>query len=105
MAARFNGNINIDIRDSESDWTPFEPPKALDGAPDVVYIVLDDVGFSAMDCYGGPIETPSGFPNASGSIPAAATGRQAAVFERFYGFNSEPCVDLEREAAMMLARE
>jgi arylsulfatase A-like enzyme len=25
----------------------------------VVYIVLDDVGFSAMSCYGGPIETPN----------------------------------------------
>ncbi len=24
-----------------------------------MYIVLDDVGFSAMDCYGGPIETPN----------------------------------------------
>jgi arylsulfatase len=25
----------------------------------VLYIVLDDVGFSAMSCYGGPIETPN----------------------------------------------
>ena len=41
------------------DWAPFEPPKAPDGAPNVVYIVLDDVGFSAMSCYGGPIETPN----------------------------------------------
>jgi arylsulfatase len=40
-------------------WAPFEPPKAPDGAPNVVYIVLDDVGFSAMSCYGGPIETPN----------------------------------------------
>jgi arylsulfatase len=46
-------------RDSEPDWSPFEPPKAPDGAPNVVYIVLDDVGFSAMSCYGGPIETPN----------------------------------------------
>jgi hypothetical protein len=90
MAARFNGNINIDIRDSESGWTPFEPPKAPDGAPDVVYMVLDDVGFSAMDCYGGPIETPSGFPNASGSIPAAATGRQAAVSNASTGSVASP---------------
>ncbi len=30
-----------------------------EGAPSVVYIVLDDVGFSAMSCYGGPIETPN----------------------------------------------
>jgi arylsulfatase A-like enzyme len=55
----FKGTINIDIRDSEPDWTPFEPPKAPDRAPNVVYIVLDDVGFSAMSCYGGPIQTPN----------------------------------------------
>ena len=59
MGEPFKGTINIDIRDSAPDWTPFEPPKAPDGAPNVVYIVLDDVGFSAMSCYGGPIETPN----------------------------------------------
>jgi arylsulfatase A-like enzyme len=59
MATPFKGTINVDIRDSEPDWTPFEPPKAPDGAPNVVYIVLDDVGFSAMAPYGGPIETPN----------------------------------------------
>jgi len=59
MAKPFKGTINLDIRDSAPDWDPFEPPKAPDGAPSVVYIVLDDVGFSAMSCYGGPIETPN----------------------------------------------
>jgi arylsulfatase A-like enzyme len=59
MAKPFTGTINVDIRDSEPDWAPFEPAKAPDGAPNVLYIVLDDVGFSAMSCYGGPIETPN----------------------------------------------
>ncbi len=59
MPEQFRGTINVDIRDSVPDWTPFEPPKAPDGAPNVVYIVLDDVGFSAMSCYGGPIQTPN----------------------------------------------
>jgi arylsulfatase A-like enzyme len=59
MTTPFKGTINVDIRDSEPDWSPFEPPKAPDGAPNVVYIVLDDVGFSAMAPYGGPIETPN----------------------------------------------
>ena len=59
MSKPFKGTISIDIRDSVPDWEPFEPPKAPDGAPNVVYIVLDDVGFSAMSCYGGPIETPN----------------------------------------------
>jgi arylsulfatase A-like enzyme len=59
MTTPFKGTVNIDIRDSEPDWGPFEPPKAPEGAPNVVYIVLDDVGFSAMSSYGGPIETPN----------------------------------------------
>jgi hypothetical protein len=53
MAKPFKGTINVDIRDSEPDWLPFEPPVAPYGAPNVVYIVLDDAGFSAMKCYGG----------------------------------------------------
>jgi arylsulfatase len=59
MAEPFRGVVNVDIRDSQPDWSPFEPPRAPDGAPNVVYVVLDDVGFSAMSCYGGPIETPN----------------------------------------------
>jgi sulfatase-like protein len=59
MAEPFRGVVNVDIRDSEPDWSPFEPPTAPEGAPNVVYIVLDDVGFSAVGCYGGPIETPN----------------------------------------------
>jgi arylsulfatase A-like enzyme len=59
MPVPFRGSIDVDIRDSEPDWAPFEPPRSPAGAPNVVYIVLDDVGFSAMGCYGGPIETPN----------------------------------------------
>ena len=59
MSKPFKGTVNVDIRDSEPDWEPFEPPKAPDGSPSVVYVVLDDVGFSAMSCYGGPIPTPN----------------------------------------------
>ena len=59
MSKPFKGVVNVDIRDSTPDWAPFEPPKAPEGAPNVVYIVLDDVGYSAMSCYGGPIPTPN----------------------------------------------
>src|SRR2546429_300193 len=75
MSEPFKGTINVDIRDSVPDWTPFEPPKAPAGAPSVVYIVLDDVGFSAMSCYGGPIEAPD-----LQRVAAAGGG-----FERWYG--------------------
>jgi arylsulfatase A-like enzyme len=59
MSKRFKGIVNVDIRDSVPDWSPFEAPVAPEGAPNVVYIVLDDVGFSALGSYGGPIDTPN----------------------------------------------
>ena len=59
MGQPFKGTIDLDIRDSEPDWSPYEPPAAPAGAANVLYVVLDDVGFSAMSCYGGPIETPN----------------------------------------------
>jgi hypothetical protein len=43
MSKPFEGVVNVDIRDSTPDWAPFEPPKAPEGAPNVVNIVLDDV--------------------------------------------------------------
>jgi arylsulfatase A-like enzyme len=59
MSKPFKGTVNVDIRDSVPDWDPYQPPKAPDGAASVVYVVLDDVGFSALSSYGGPIATPN----------------------------------------------
>jgi arylsulfatase A-like enzyme len=38
-------------------WWPM-PPTAPPGAPNVVLIVLDDVGFADLGCYGSEIDTP-----------------------------------------------
>jgi arylsulfatase len=51
--------VNVDIRDSVPDWEPFLQPRAPDGAPNMLMIVWDDVGYGAMDAFGGPIETPT----------------------------------------------
>jgi arylsulfatase A-like enzyme len=59
MPEKFSGVVNVDIRDSVEDWTPFIQPKAPPGAPNVLMIVWDDVGYGAMDVFGGPIETPT----------------------------------------------
>jgi arylsulfatase A-like enzyme len=59
MSAPFRGTVNIDIKDSTPDWGPYTQPMAPEGAPNVLYIVLDDVGFSAMEPYGGLIEVPN----------------------------------------------
>jgi arylsulfatase A-like enzyme len=59
MTKPFQGVVNLDIRDSTPDWEPFIQPQAPEGAPNVLLIVWDDVGYSAMDVFGGPIETPT----------------------------------------------
>jgi arylsulfatase len=59
MSKQFNGVINEDIRDSVPDWKPYDQPKAAEGTPNVLYIVWDDVGFSAFEAFGGPIEAPT----------------------------------------------
>jgi arylsulfatase len=59
MPKPFKGTIALDIRDSTPDWEPFLQPQAPEGAPNVLMIVWDDVGYGAMDVFGGPIETPN----------------------------------------------
>ena len=59
MTSGASAKIELDIRDSVPDWTPYLPPKAPDGAPNVLYIAWDDVGYGTMDVFGGPVETPN----------------------------------------------
>ncbi len=53
----FKGVIGTTVADSVPDFPSQPRPRA--GAPNVVYIVLDDVGFADFGCYGSEIETPS----------------------------------------------
>jgi arylsulfatase A-like enzyme len=54
--AAFKGTIGRTYRDSKAWWP--EPPAAPKGAPNIVFIVLDDVGYSDLGCYGSEIATP-----------------------------------------------
>jgi len=36
-----------------------EPNRAKEGAPNVLFIVLDDTGFGQLGCFGSPIKTPN----------------------------------------------
>ena len=47
MPAPFRGVINVDVTQSVPDWGPYTQPIAPEGTPSVLYIVLDDVGYSA----------------------------------------------------------
>jgi arylsulfatase A-like enzyme len=59
MASTFSGRIEPDVRDSVPDWGPFLEPRAPDGAPNVLFIVWDDMGFGSWDLFGGAIEMPN----------------------------------------------
>lgn len=53
----FEGKIGKTYKDSESKWqNPVSAPK---GAPNVIVILLDDVGFGQTSTFGGLIPTPN----------------------------------------------
>lgn len=53
----FTGHISRTVKDSTPDFPKsVEAPK---GAPNVLLILTDDVGFGASSTFGGPIETPN----------------------------------------------
>ncbi|WP_067835892.1 arylsulfatase [Nocardia lijiangensis] len=59
MARDFEGHVALDIRDSVADWGPFAEPTAPKDAPNVLYLVWDDIGIGTWDCYGGLVEMPN----------------------------------------------
>jgi len=55
----FGGVMGRTIDQSVADWTMIPGPKAPDGAPNVLIVLIDDAGFGAPDTFGGPIATPN----------------------------------------------
>src|SRR5258708_12611560 len=53
----YQGVVGRTLAESK-EWWP-EPAKAPAGAPNVVWILLDDVGFGAAGTFGGLIQTPT----------------------------------------------
>jgi len=53
----FEGVIGKTLEETKQAWPP--RVKAPEGAPNVIWILLDDVGFGASSAFGGLIETPN----------------------------------------------
>jgi arylsulfatase A-like enzyme len=51
------GRSNWRMSDSEPSFVPY--PRPPEGAPNVVMILLDDVGFAQLGCFGSAIATPN----------------------------------------------
>jgi arylsulfatase len=52
----FSGVIGRTFDVSQPAWPG--PRRAKEGAPNVLFVVLDDTGFGHLGCYGSPIRTP-----------------------------------------------
>ena len=82
--AGFKGKIARNYADSKEDWPT--RPKAPEGAPNVLIILLDDVGFGHIGAYGGLAETPNIDKLAAGGLtytnfhsPALCSPARAAI--------------------------
>ncbi len=64
----FDGTLPFDARDPEARFRPIEPLRPPAGAPNVLVILLDDVGFGASSAFGGPCQTPTAERLAAGGL-------------------------------------
>jgi arylsulfatase A-like enzyme len=53
------GFTTYDAKDPETSFPPIEPLRPPEGAPNVLIVLIDDVGFGASSAFGGPINTPN----------------------------------------------
>ena len=55
--AGFRGEVGRIMSTSAPDWP--QPPTAPDGAPNVLVVLVDDLGYSEVGCYGSEVDTPN----------------------------------------------
>lgn len=55
----FGGTIGRTMDQAVPDWSMIPGPKAPDGAPNVLIVLIDDAGFGGPTTFGGAIETPN----------------------------------------------
>src|SRR4029079_14007263 len=55
----YEGELPLDAKDPEATFPPIEPLRPPDGAPNVLVVLLDDVGFGASSAFGGPCAPPT----------------------------------------------
>jgi arylsulfatase A-like enzyme len=53
------GLTTYDAKDPDTSFPPIEPLLPPEGAPNVLIVLLDDVGFGASSVFGGPVNMPT----------------------------------------------
>jgi arylsulfatase A-like enzyme len=55
----YMGLTTFTAKDPDTNFPKLEPLRPPEGAPNVLVILLDDVGFGASSAFGGPVSTPT----------------------------------------------
>lgn len=55
----YMGLSTFTAKDPDTRFPKFEPLRPPEGAPNVLIVLLDDVGFGASSAFGGPVNTPT----------------------------------------------
>ena len=55
----YEAELPFDAKDPNAKFPPIEELRPPAGAPNVLIVLLDDVGFGASSAFGGPCETPT----------------------------------------------
>src|SRR5262245_59591546 len=56
---RRRGVTTYDAKDPETKFPPIRDLRPPKGAPNILIVLLDDVGFAAASAFGGPCQTPT----------------------------------------------
>jgi arylsulfatase A-like enzyme len=64
----YPGPITYDAKDPDTSFPPIVPLRPPKGAPNILIVLLDDVGFGASSAFGGPVETPTAERLAAGGL-------------------------------------
>jgi arylsulfatase len=62
------GLITYDAKDPDTTYPPIRDLRPPRGAPNVLIVLLDDVGFGAASAFGGPCQTPAAERLAAGGL-------------------------------------
>ena len=62
------GLTTYDAKDPDTKYPPIRDLRPPEGAPNVLVILLDDVGFGASSAFGGPCQTPNAEQLAAGGL-------------------------------------
>jgi arylsulfatase A-like enzyme len=62
------GLVTYDAKDPDTAFPPIRPLRPPTGAPNVLLVLLDDVGFGASATFGGPCATPTADGLAAGGL-------------------------------------